>query len=213
MFTSEHVHAETVPLEACTTACGFGRVSTCELDRIAEEVSLDEAIRTQAVSICSSMFQMKSTKLRSIPVVAASSIYVACRINCVPLTLKELARASHTTPWDLGRSYTSILEKMGVKPPNPNGGRYVLKVASKMRASEDVTRLSQDLEDGAIRAGLAGRNPMSLAAAAVYSASLAKGEPVTQLDVAEVAGVSVASLRESARRMRKLLEKRKTGPL
>ena len=46
---------------------------------------------------------------------------------------------------------------------------------------------------------------MTLAAAAVYTASLSLGEIITQSDVAAAAEVSVVSVRDCARRIRPLL--------
>jgi len=192
--------------------CRFkGAGTRCELGRIAAEVELTEDVRDRAIPICCAMIERKLARGRDIEIVAGSSIYAACRESRVPVTLKELASATHTTPRELGRIYMLILDKMEIKPPNPNGLSYIDKVATRIHASEDVAKLSQEIERQAVEAGLGGRNPMSLAAAALYTASLAKGELVTQSDLAEAAGVSVISLRESAKWMRSLLQARSEG--
>ena len=181
-----------------------GTNAQCELERIAAQVGLTEDVRERAKPICCAMIERKLTRGKEIDVIAASSIYAACREGRVPITLKELARASHASPRELGRVYMLILDKMEIKPPNPNGNSYITKVAARIHASEEVTELSREVEKGAVEAGLGGRNPMSLAAAALYTASLSKGEPVTQSDLAEAAGVSVISLRETAKWIRSL---------
>jgi hypothetical protein len=189
----------------------YGTEGTCELERIAAEVGLPEEARELAIPICCTMVERKLARGREIGIVAGSSIYTACRESRVPITLKELARAAHTTPRELGRIYMLILDRMEIKPPNPNGNSYIDKVATRIHTSEEVAKLSQEIERRALDAGLGGRNPMSLAAAALYTASLDKGEPVTQSDLAEAAGVSVISLRESAKWMRSFLRARKGG--
>jgi transcription initiation factor TFIIB len=188
-----------------------GSGTGCELERIATEVGLPRDVRERAIPICCAMVERKLARGREIGIVAGSSIYAACRECLVPVTLKELASATRTTPRELGRIYMLILDRMEIKPPNPNGVSYIDKVATRIHASEEVAKLSQEIEREAIDAGLGGRNPMSLAAAALYTASLAKGEPVTQSDLAEAAGVSVISLRETAKCMRFLLRARKEG--
>ena len=182
--------------------------SPCELDRIASDIGLSDEVRKEATSICCDLVRKKSTEGNEISVVAASSIYTACRESRVPITLKELASSIKANAREVGRFYISILGRTGISPPGPNGSRYVARVASLIHASEGVAKLSLEIESEAVAAGLSGRSPVSLAAAAVYTASLIKGEPVTQSDVAEAAGVSVISLRESARRMRSLMKPR-----
>ena len=192
--------------------CRFrGGGAECELDRIALELGLPEEVRGRATPICCAILERKLARGRQIGTVAGSSIYAACRENRVAITLKELANASHSTPRELGRVYMLILDRMEIKPPSPNGGSYIAKVAMKIQASEEVRRLSQEVETKAVRGGLGGRSPMSLAAAALYTASLSKGERVTQADIAEAAGVSVISLRETAKWMRLLLGLQKQG--
>jgi len=193
-------------------SCRFNGTGTrCMLERIAAEVGLPENVQERAIPICSAMVERKLARGREIRIVAGSSIYAACRENRVPITLKELASVTHTSPRELGRIYMLILDKMEIKPPNPNGFSYIEKVATRIHATEEVEKLSQKMEKEAVDAGLGGRNPMSLAAAALYTASLDAGEPVTQSDLAEAAGVSVISLRETAKWMRSLLQARKGG--
>jgi transcription initiation factor TFIIB len=189
--------------------CKFRGVAVqCEVERIAAEVGVGDDIKQHAMPICYSMAERRLARGRDIGVVAASSIYAACRECRAPVTLKELAIAGHSTPRELGRVYVRIIDRMGIKPPTPEGRSYIDKVATRIHASEEVTRFSQELEEKAIDAGLGGRNPMSLAAAALYTASLDRGEPATQSDLAEAAGVSVISLRQTAKWMRSLLQAR-----
>lgn len=193
-------------------ACPLGeKGSRCELDRIAAEVGVADDVKVLAKPICCVIAGRKLARGKELGFIAASSIYAACRESGVPVTLKELASASHSTPRELGRIYMLILEKMEIRPPSPNGRSYIAKVASRIHASDDVAELSQEFENRAVKAGLGGRNPMSLAAAALYTASLASGEPVTQSDLAEAAGVSVMSLRETAKWIRTLLKARQEG--
>lgn len=207
-----HDHSQSGASQTDILPCRFKEGSAqCELDRVAAEVRLPDEVRARAMPICCAMVERKLARGRQIGIIAGSSIYAACRESRVPLTLKELAGASHATPGELGRIYMLIIDRMEIKPPSPNGSSYIAKVAMKIHASEEVERLSQEVESRAVRAGLGGRNPMSLAAAALYAASLSKGEPVTQAVLAEAADVSVISLRETAKGMRLLLGLQEKG--
>ena len=104
-----------------------------------------------------------------------------------------------------------LLNGTEFRPLAPERGSLVGKVAAGVNASESVIELSLAVESQATRAGMEGRNPMSLAAAAVYSASKMRGASVTQADVARAAGVSVLSVRESGKLIRTLVGIRKAG--
>jgi transcription initiation factor TFIIB len=92
---------------------------------------------------------------------------------------------------------------MEIPPPNLNGTCYVYRVAGAVRASQEATDLSLQIVKHAVERGLGGRNPMTLAGAAVYLACLITGEDSRQSDVAEAAGVSEVSVRECIKAVRK----------
>lgn len=89
--------------------------------------------------------------------------------------------------------------------PVLNGRRYVERVASRVHASAEATKVAFEIEKKAIDAGLGGRHPMTLAAAAVYTACLNAGESRTQAGVADAASVTEVSVRECAKAIRRLI--------
>jgi transcription initiation factor TFIIB len=91
---------------------------------------------------------------------------------------------------------------MNIAPPNLNGTRYASRVAATMKVSSEATELSLQIVKNSIAKGLGGRNPMTLAAAAVYLACLVTGEDSRQSDVAEAGGVSEVSVRECVKAIR-----------
>ncbi len=144
-------------------------------------------------------------RLKSLAVVAAASTYAVCRKDKIPLTIEELAFASKSTSSEIGRSYKSIADEMTITPPVPNGTRYVLRLATGMGVSREVADLSVKIEKMALERGLVGRRPMTLAAGAVYTASLFAQEHVTQSDVAQAAGVSELSVRDCSKAIQRLI--------
>jgi transcription initiation factor TFIIB len=110
-----------------------------------------------------------------------------------------LARESGLKPEEIGRCYRLIVDRMKITPPAPNGALYVEKVATKVGLSEETKKLSLMLVKMALDSGLEDRNPMVLAAAAIYTACLMEGEGKTQSEVAEAAGITEARLRSCAR--------------
>lgn len=174
-----------------------------EVDKLAAEFSLPDSVKNDSSRICEDVIRNKLMRRRPLPVIAASSLYTACRENYAPVTIKDLAAATESNPREIGRCYRSIISRMNITPPNLNGANYAFRVAEAVHASEEATRLSLDVVKNSIDRGLGGRNPMTLAAAAVYLACLTTGENSRQSDVAEAAGVSEVSVRECVKAVRR----------
>lgn len=174
-----------------------------EIDKLAQELSLPASVREDSEKICEDLVNRNMMLRRSISVVAASSLYTVCRETHTPVTLRDLAEATDSDPREIGRCYRSIISRMEIPPPNLNGTRYVYRVAGAVKASQEATDLSVEIVKHAVGRGLGGRNPMTLAGAAVYLACLITGEDSRQSDVAEAAGVSEVSVRECIKAVRK----------
>ncbi len=181
-----------------------GRAVHCEIDRLAAALSVSDSVSTEARRVCSTVVESGIVKRQRIQLVAASSLYAACREKRVTVTLRELAILSGLKPSEVGRCYRHVMTKMEITPPVPNGTRYVERVATMAGVAEESKRLAQDVERKAVQAGLEDRSPMVAAAAAVYVACLMNGETKTQWQIAEAAGVGVASVREAAKEIRRL---------
>jgi len=173
-----------------------------EVEKLAGNLSLPESIKTDSEKICDDVIARNVIGRRSVPVIAASSLYTACRESHTPITLKDLATATDSNPREIGRCYRSIISRMNIAPPNLNGETYALRVAGTVKASNEATELSLQIVNRSIEKGLGGRNPMTLAAAAVYLACLVTGEDSRQSDVADAACVSEVSVRECVKAIR-----------
>ena len=171
------------------------------MERLAADLGFSDRVAQRGVEICCSVVSGRLLRRQPLPLIAASSAYVACRENGTPATIKELAAEAHADPKELGRCYRLIRDGLQISVPAPNGATYAWRVASKISASEEAANLSVETVRRAVAKGLGDRNPMTLAAAAVYAACLANGEAVNQSDVAEAAGVSVTALRGCAKQI------------
>lgn len=192
----------------CVTDGKCGRAGEgvpCEVTRLSTILSLPDAISEEARRICSTVVESGDFKRQPLAVLAASSLFAACRESRAPVTLSELAASSGKSRKEIGRSYRYLVSRLGITPPLPNGTRYVERVAAKVGASEDATTLALEIEKKSVDLGLGDRNPMTLAGAAVYTACLLLGDGKTQSEVAEAAAINEGSLRVCAQSMRKLL--------
>jgi len=173
-----------------------------DLNSIANSLSLSKEVRTRAGSIVTDAQAMRFCRVTAPPVLEAAALYVACREFKEPMTLRELASATGTDPREVGRCYDNILVRMHITRPSLNGRSYVHHLALKLPFSEEIYRTSEDIIKRTTKAGLGGRNPMTLAAAALYLACCGMGEKVTQAEVADAAGVGEESVRECCKAIR-----------
>ena len=143
---------------------------------------------------------------RSIAAIAAASLYAACRTSGTPRTLREVAEASLVEKKDVARCYRLLLRELDVQMPIANPLTYVSKIAERTGISGKTQGLAiHILREAKKMRAAAGKDPMGLAAAALYIACLQNGEKKTQKDIAEAAGVTEVTVRNRYKTLRKQL--------
>jgi transcription initiation factor TFIIB len=76
--------------------------------------------------------------------------------------------------------------------------KCVVKVANKATIDEKTKRQAIEImEDVTNREISAGKNPMGLAATVLYISCIKKGENITQRDIAQAAGITDVTLRNT----------------
>lgn len=96
----------------------------------------------------------------------------------------------------LERAYRYIVRELDleVQPADPTD--YLPRLASELGVSERVVQRARKLLQAPDDPGVhAGRNPVGLAAAALYAAALLCDEKVTQREVGSVADISQVTIR------------------
>lgn len=146
-------------------------------------------------------------KGRSLPQLAASSLYAACREKRVPVTPDDVAAASGVRRDDITRCYRLMVRELDLKMPIADPAEYVASVAYRANVSFKVEAEALEILSRAQKSGAtAGVSPAGLAASAVYLASMPEGERLTEKAAAEAAGVAESTVRKESRRLRNVLE-------
>jgi transcription initiation factor TFIIB len=176
-----------------------------ELDRLSSHLSLPRSIREAAAMIYRRAVEENLIRGRSIESVTAACLYAACRQRGVPRTLEEIAEHARVDKKEIGRSYRFIVKELNIRINPTNPIDYIPRFASELGLSSNVQQRAIEILEQAINLGLtSGRGPMGVAAAALYIASIEKGERRTQRDVSEVAKVTEVTVRN---RYKELQEK------
>ena len=190
--------------EKGTGAATALRETLHEVGVIAAKLGLGREVRKRAADICA--VAKAAPYGQGVPsgVLAAAVLYVACRESKTTMTLKEVAVAGGSNQREVGRCYLNLLRNIHIARPSINGGDYVTRLALGRQVSEEARRMSRDIIFRMSERGFGGRNPMTLAAAAIYVACCSLGENLTQSEVAEAAGVGEESVRDCCKVIRTL---------
>jgi len=178
-----------------------------ELDRLSDKVYIPPPIKEKAAVTYRKALDKGLVRGRSIAAIAAAALYAACRGSGTPRTLREIAEASLVDKKDVARCYRLLLRELEVHMPIADPLTYVSKIAERTGISGKTQGLAiQILREARSKRAAAGKDPMGLAAAALYIACLKNNEKKTQKDIAEAAGVTEVTVRNRYKTLKKQLK-------
>jgi transcription initiation factor TFIIB len=175
-----------------------------EIDRMASALGLPDDVRETASVIYRRALEEGLLPGRSIEAIATAALYAAARQVGTPRTIDEFAEVTRVDEMEFKRAYRYLVRelRLQVQPADPES--YVGRFVSDLDRSDEVERRARELLKTAKRNAVhSGKNPVGLAAAAVYAAGLLTDQKVTQSAVSEVADVSEVTIRN---RYQELLE-------
>jgi len=175
-----------------------------EASRIASALDVSDVIDDQACDIVRTAQSEGLFHGRSIEAMAAGSVYAVCRCNRLPWTLEEVSAVSRVNQERVENAYRALNRELGLPTVPPSPQQYVPRLASELDLSDDVRRMAERLAKQATECGIAnGPNPTGVAAGCLYHAVQKSRENITQQEIANVAGVSPATLRERWREIKR----------
>ncbi|MDG6900871.1 MAG: transcription initiation factor IIB [Nitrososphaerota archaeon] len=182
------------------------RQAFSELKRFSDKLTVSEAVTEKAAYFYRKALERNLVRGRSITAIIAASLYAACRDGEIPRTLKDVAAVSNVKKKDLARSYRLLHREMDFKMPVADASKCVSGIASRAGMAEKTQRRAREILVMAKRMGLsAGKDPMGLAASALYVACTLEGDMKTQKDVAEAARVTEVTIRNRYKGLRSAL--------
>ena len=178
-----------------------------ELYRLKDKLSLSDSVVEKAAYIYRKALEKKLVRGRSIHGMMGSALYAACREIETPRTLKDIAEAANIKRKEIARCYRLLLRELSLKMPVVDSVQNVARIASKAGLSEKTKRYAIEIlrkaEENKISSG---KNPMGLAAAALYLSCVKNGEDKTQRDVAEAASITEVTIRNRYQGLKELLK-------
>lgn len=144
---------------------------------------------------------------RSIEGFVVSSIYLACKQNHIPRTYDELLEISNVTKKEIARISKIIKKELKIKIPIVSPIDYIPRFASQLSLSGETEAKAIEIAGKSKEKGLSvGKPPNTIAAAALYVATLMSGENKSEKEIAEVAGITELTLRHRYKELIKNLD-------
>jgi len=178
-----------------------------ELDRLCDKLSIPPPIKEKAAVIYRKALDQGLVRGRSISAIAAASLYAACRITQTPRTLREITLQSPIDKKDIARCYRLMLKDLKIQMPKPSAQMRVPKIAARVEVGEKTQQTAVEILRKAEKMKTtAGKDPMGLAAAALYIACVLNREKRTQKMIADAAGVTEVTIRNRYKGLREALK-------
>ncbi len=178
-----------------------------EMDKLKDKLALADAVIEKAAYIYRKAMEKKLVRGRSIQGLVAACLYAACRNTETPRTLDDVAKGINIRRKDVARCYRLLYRELEFKMPVVDPVKVVSRIASIVELSEKSKRKAVDILNQAKKIGIvAGKDPMGMAAAALYIACIASGEVKSQKQISIASGVTEVTIRNRCAGLRKMLQ-------
>ena len=177
-----------------------------EMGKLKDKLALTDAVVEKAAYIYRKSMEKKLVRGRSIQGLVAACLYASCRNTETPRTLDDIAKGINIRRKDVARCYRLIYRELELKMPVVDPVKGVSRIASIAELSEKSKRkaikiLNQAKEEGIV----AGKDPMGIAAAALYLACISTGEVKSQKQISIASGITEVTIRNRCAGLRKML--------
>jgi transcription initiation factor TFIIB len=174
------------------------------LDKLKDKLGLSDAIIEKTAYIYRKVQERGLVRGRTISSVLAAAAYIACREMGMSRTLDDIADLNNIKHKELARTFRLLVLELDLKVPMIDPMKCVVKVANKAKLSEKTKRQAMNIMHDIIKSGAsAGKDPMGLAGSVIYMSSLNTGETVTQMNIADAAGVTEVTIRNRYKDIKK----------
>ncbi|KAG2476173.1 MAG: hypothetical protein NPMRth3_3480002 [Nitrosopumilales archaeon] len=181
------------------------RQAFSELNRLKDKLAISDAVIEKAAYIYRKALEKKLVRGRSIPAMIGAALYAACRDTETPRTLNDITAAINIKRKVLTACYRVLVKELDLKMPVVDSVQCVARIASKVGLSEKTKRYAVKILKKAKQNEIsAGKDPMGLAASALYISTCRMGMNSSQKIMAQAAGVTEVTLRNRCKGLKLL---------
>ncbi|CAG8509677.1 14561_t:CDS:1 [Acaulospora morrowiae] len=130
--------------------------------------------------------------------IIAACIFIACRQENVPRTFKEICVITRVPKKEIGRCFKTLIRNFETNVSTMTSEDLMSRFCSMLKLRMEIQKTALELTIKTKELGtLAGKSPVSVAAACIYMASCLYNQPQSTKDVAQVTGVSEVTIKNS----------------
>ena len=169
-----------------------------DIRRIVSALGLADSDRDQACELFRTAQESDLLRGRSIEAMSAAAVYAVCRVTGQPQTLADVAPVARVPQSKVENAYGVLNRQLGLPARPREPAAFLPRLVSALELPASVERQARELlNDRPVSGRGAGAKPVGVAAGAILVAAESVGEHrrFTQADLAEVAGVTTATLR------------------
>jgi len=167
-----------------------------ELNRLKDKLAISDAVIEKAAYIYRKALEKKLVRGRSIPAMIGAALFAACRDTETPRTLNDVSAVINIKRKEITRCYRLLVKELDLKMPVVDSVQYVARIASKAGLSEKTKRYAVKILKKAKENEIsAGKDPMGLAASALYISNTRMGIKCSQKIIAHAAGITEVTVR------------------
>lgn len=164
------------------------------IENICKKLSLPNAIYRRATSLNNMAILHGVQRGYDVYSRASAVVTLACRLEGVPRTTKAVCDATGAKPGVTHHIYGVIVKKLNIRVPPPDPTMYISSIAKSCDVPEVQCRQAIYMLDKKA-ATIQGKDPTTLAAAALYIVCKRAGLHISQQRLASAARTSTVSLR------------------
>ncbi|KAL3117934.1 hypothetical protein niasHT_005177 [Heterodera trifolii] len=167
---------------------------------MSEKINLTRTIQDRAAKLYKEVLESKALRGKNNEAQAAACLYIACRQEGVPRTFKEICAVSKVSKKEIGRCFKLIQKTMETNLDHITSADFMSRFCGNLSLPYPVQVAATRIAKKSVEHDLvAGRSPISIAAAAIYMASQASNDKRTAKEIGEIAGAAEVTVRQTYR--------------
>lgn len=182
-------------------------MANSEIVRLCQVLYINEAVKQRGAEIFRECGKYKMMRGRTTTVFAAACLYAACRENGVNKTLTDFTKVCYARRSDISAYYRLILQTLDIKTEIMSPTSYISRISSNTTPPINVSIQQKALSLLKLLNGKEGKDPIGLAAAALYYCCAEKGWDYTQRNIALAAEITEVTIRNRIKDIRKQIDK------
>lgn len=177
-----------------------------EINEIADRVNLPKIITDEAATMFKKVHEQRRLRNRPRLAIVSACIYIACKVHKASRSFKEISSISAVTTKDMTKCYKNIIKLIDTSHQDlsvhVDSGEFMSRFCSQLDLPPEVQRIATHIAATAKEMSITdGRNPTSIAAAAIYMASQISDTKMSQKEISQVAGCTESTIKHSYRLM------------